>query len=207
INAEFHIGCDLSVVEMQGWKRHMYYADTGLAWIPPSPNLPTPVSAMVYPGQVLWEGTNVSEGRGTTQPFELFGAPWMDTNVLENALGKAPFSGAVLRPAVFEPTSGKWAGRSCQGFQIHVTDRQQYLPYQTTLALAGVIRKLFGNEFAWKMPPYEYEWEKLPFDLITGDAKIRVQLEAGADAAEMALHWQPQLEAYQQWIRPYLLYE
>ena len=207
INAEFHIGCDLSVIAMKGWKRHMYYADTGLAWIPPSPNLPTPASAMVYPGQVLWEGTNVSEGRGTTQPFELFGAPWMDTNALKNALGETPFSGAVLRPAIFEPTSGKWAGRSCQGFQIHVTDRQKYLPYQTSLALTCAVRKLFGNAFAWKMPPYEYEWEKLPFDLITGDAEIRVQLEAGVDAAEMARHWQPQTKAYQQQIRPYLLYE
>jgi len=207
INAEFHIGCDLSVIAMKGWKRHMYYTDTGLAWIPPSPNLPTPASAMVYPGQVLWEGTNVSEGRGTTQPFELFGAPWMDTNVLEKALGETPIAGAVLRPAMFEPTSGKWAGRSCHGFQIHVTDREKYLPYQTSLALVGAVRKLFGNEFAWKMPPYEYEWEKLPFDLITGDAQIRVQLEAGADAAEMARHWQAQTEAYQQQIRPYLLYE
>ncbi|MBS0012589.1 MAG: DUF1343 domain-containing protein [Desulfobacterales bacterium] len=207
INAEFHIGCDLSVISMKGWNRHMYYPDTGLAWIPPSPNLPTPASAMVYPGQVLWEGTNVSEGRGTTQPFELFGAPWMDTHALENALGEAPFSGAVLRPAVFEPTSGKWVGRSCHGFQIHVTDREKYLPYQTSLALVGAVRKLFGNEFAWKMPPYEYEWEKLPFDLITGDTKIRSQLEAGVDAAEMARNWQAQTEAYQQQIRPYLLYE
>jgi uncharacterized protein YbbC (DUF1343 family) len=206
INEEFKIGCELMVIAMKGWKPWMYYPDTGLAWIAPSPNLPSPVSAMVYPGQVLWEGTNVSEGRGTTQPFEIFGAPWIDIGMLSKALGKTPFSGALLRPTVFEPTSGKWTGHACCGFQFHITAREQFLPYQAGLHMVSLVRSLFPGEFAWKIPPYEYEWGKLPFDLITGDPNIRKQIQAGENPADMARQWQPQIEAYQEMIRPYRLY-
>lgn len=206
INKEFGIGCDLEVIAMQGWKRRMYYQDTNLAWIPPSPNLPTPLSAMVYPGQVIWEGTNVSEGRGTTQPFEVFGAPWIKTGSVEKILGKTPFAGAVLRPVAFEPTSGKWAENVCHGFQLHVTCREKFLPYQTSLTLLAVVRELFGRDFAWKNPPYEYEWKKLPFDLIAGNANIRQQLESGMAVEELARQWEPQLLAYKELIGPYLLY-
>ncbi|MBS3809845.1 MAG: DUF1343 domain-containing protein [Desulfobacterales bacterium] len=207
INRAFEIGCDLKVVPMEGWKREMYFSDTGLAWVAPSPNLPAPSSVMVYPGQVIWEGTNISEGRGTALPFEIFGAPFIDTEAIGRALGNSSFAGALLRPAVFEPTSGKWAGKPCHGLQIHVTDRHKYQPYQTSLKLLSVILDLFRNEFAWKKPPYEYEWEKLPFDLITGDPDIRRQLEAGADTDQLAENWQPQIERYLQEVRQFYLYE
>jgi uncharacterized protein YbbC (DUF1343 family) len=125
-NTQFGIGCDLTVVAMQGWKRSMMFAQTGLPWVPPSPNLPTPASALVYPGQVIFEGTNISEGRGTTQPFELFGAPFIDTARIGECIDASLLAGVILRPAAFEPTSNKWCGQRCQGFQIHVTDPTVY---------------------------------------------------------------------------------
>ena len=131
-NNFFGIGCDLEVISMRGWKRSMYFQDTGLPWIPPSPNLPTPVSAMVYPGQVLWEGTNISEGRGTTQPFELFGAPFILIDKLLSIMSKIPIKGALLRPVSFEPVSNKWKDKLCKGFQIHITDPTQYNPFITS---------------------------------------------------------------------------
>ncbi|MCD4727141.1 MAG: DUF1343 domain-containing protein, partial [Pirellulales bacterium] len=132
-NDHFGIGCDLSVIPMRGWQRGMYYPETGLPWVAPSPNMPTPHTAMVYPGQVIWEGTNISEGRGTTQPFELFGAPFFDTDKLLETLGGPIQPGAVLRPCRFEPTANKWAGVVCNGFQVHVTDPIAFKPYTTSL--------------------------------------------------------------------------
>ena len=205
-NEHFAVGCDLEVVPMTGWKRRMYFCDTGLPWIPPSPNLPTAISAMVYPGQVLWEGTNVSEGRGTTQPFELFGAPWVDTPGILSRIGAEVPEGAVLRQAAFEPTSNKWAGRTCHGFQIHITDPYLYRPYLTTLALIRALLQDGGEDFRWKPPPYEYEFSKLPFDLIAGEKKIRNRLEAFEDPKDMARSWQDDIEAFNRTARRYHLY-
>lgn len=205
-NDRFGIGCDMVVVPMSGWRRSMLFRQTGLPWVAPSPNLPTPDSALVYPGQVLWEGTTVSEGRGTTQPFELFGAPWIEPRSVLRQIGGAPPDGIVLRPAVFEPTANKWAGRQCRGFQLHVLDPSAYRPYLTTLRL---IRALLGespNGFQWKPPPYEYEYEKMPFDLIAGDRKIRQQLEALCDPMEMARGWQEELDRFDRMVRRYHLY-
>lgn len=207
INNRFSIECDLEVIPMTGWRRSMYFDDTGLAWIAPSPNLPTVSSAVVYPGQVIWEGTNISEGRGTTLPFEIFGAPFIDTDAMEKALGDSPFEGAVLRPAVFEPTYGKWAQTPCEGFQIHVTDRRRFFPYQTSLKLLSVVLDLFGRDFAWKQPPYEYEYEKLPFDLITGDPGIRKHIEAGGKPCELEEQWRTQLDQYFREVRQFYIYK
>ncbi|MFP4454088.1 MAG: exo-beta-N-acetylmuramidase NamZ domain-containing protein [Desulfobacterales bacterium] len=208
INNVFTIGCELEVVAMKGWNRSMYYDDTGLCWVAPSPNLPAVSSVVVYPGQVIWEGTNISEGRGTTLPFEIFGAPFMDTDAIEKALGRCSyFQGAVLRPAVFEPTSGKWAQTPCRGFQIHVTDRRRFSPLRTSLKLLSVILSLFEKNFAWKQPPYEYEYEKLPFDLITGDPHIRKHLEAAADPRELEEQWRPGIKRYMKQVKPFYIYE
>ncbi len=206
LNDHFGIGCDLTVIPMRGWRREMSFSDTGLPWVAPSPNLPTPASAMVYPGQVLWEGTCVSEGRGTTQPFELFGAPFLDIRGIERALAEDPPPGVVLRPAVFEPTAHKWMGRPCPGFQIHVTDRRAYRPYETTLALMRAIYRLHPSDFQWKMPPYEYEFEKMPIDLITGDPAIREGIESGVSIREMAEGWRAELEAFIKIQSAYRLY-
>lgn len=195
-NDHFGIGCDLEVVPMKGWTRAMYFNDTGLPWIPPSPNLPTPISAIVYPGQVILEGTNISEGRGTTQPFEIFGAPYIDTEKIISSLGGCKLPGAVLRPLVFEPTSNKCAKEPCKGFQIHLTDPYEYKPYLSALKLLHAVHLSHPEEFRWKSPPYEYEFEKLPVDLITGNPMIRNAIEGADKIDEIEKTWHDELEEY-----------
>ncbi|MFC1828525.1 exo-beta-N-acetylmuramidase NamZ domain-containing protein [Thermodesulfobacteriota bacterium] len=205
-NNYFGINCDLEVFPMKGWNRSMFFQDTGLPWVPPSPNLPTPVSAMVYPGQVMWEGTNVSEGRGTTQPFELFGAPYISTREIISLLDGESISGVHLREVVFEPTSNKWKGEPCNGFQIHIIDPFEYKPYITTLKLLQSIISLYRDSFEWKMPPYEYEYEKLPADLIIGDTEIRRRIEKLDPVDDIAESWTDDLDAYLKICREFYLY-
>lgn len=207
INSEAGIGCDLEVVPMQGWSRAMLFRDTGLPWVFPSPNMPTPDTALVYPGQVIWEGSNVSEGRGTTLPFELVGAPYWDCREILARLAPTPLPGCLLRPLVFEPTSGKWAGQACNGFQLHVTDSVAFLPYRTSLALLQAVLQLYPEDFCYKQPPYEYEFERLPMDLILGDGDIRRQLADGMPLIEMEEGWQEQLAAFAALRARYFLYE
>jgi len=206
-NDHFGIGCELTVTPMAGWKREMLFRDTGLAWIPPSPNLPTPTSALVYPGQVLWEGTNVSEGRGTTQPFEIFGAPFFDTARLEAWIPKDKLAGGHLRPVVFEPTSDKWQKTLCRGFQLHIIDTRIYRPYRTTLTLLQAVVSVHPDAFQWKPPPYEYEFEKLPFNLITGDASVQKAVEGLDPLEDLEQTWDEELKCFEEIRRPYLLYE
>ena len=206
-NSRFGIGCDLKVIAMAGWQRSMLFGDTGLPWVAPSPNLPTPVAALVYPGQVLWEGTNVSEGRGTTQPFELCGAPFLDTGRLAADLAEPPIAGAVLRPAVFEPTSNKWQSRCCAGFQVHPTDPQRYAPYAVTLRLLQAILRRHPREFAWRPPPYEYEREKMPIDLLIGDRAIRQRLEELEPIERIEASWRGPLEEFKAMSREHHLYD
>jgi len=205
-NRHYGIGCDLEVIPMKGWKRGMYFQDTGLPWVAPSPNLPTPVSAMVYPGQVLWEGTNISEGRGTTQPFEVFGAPFADTEKMLAVLGGNQVPGAILRRHIFEPTANKWKGIPCKGFQIHITDPHQYSPYITTLRLLQTVIFLCKDSFKWKSPPYEYEFERLPADLIIGSGEIRKRIENFDKIEDIAYSWKKELEAYTEMSRKFHLY-
>ncbi len=205
-NDAFGIGCDLEVIPMRGWRRDMLFADTGLPWIAPSPNLPTPVSAIVYPGQVIWEGTNMSEGRGTTQPFEFFGAPFLDPTRILDVMGGRDAGGAILRPIEFEPTSNKWQGEICRGFQIHVTDARRFRPYATSLRLLRAVMQCHPDRFAWKSPPYEYEYERLPIDLILGDSRIRERLAAGEAVESLEAEWQTEIEAFDTLRRRYLLY-
>ena len=205
-NEYFAIGCDLEVITMQGWNRNMLFGDTGLPWVAPSPNLPTPQSALVYPGQVIWEGTNVSEGRGTTQPFELFGAPFIDVAKIMSALANTQLPGVFLRPAVFEPTANKWQATPCHGFQIHVTDSAQFKPYATTLHLIRAIISNHAAQFEWKPPPYEYEFERMPIDLIIGDSSIRKRLENLDPIDEIESDWQEELNRFIKISRRFYLY-
>jgi uncharacterized protein YbbC (DUF1343 family) len=205
-NARFGLGADLQVVPMKGWRRDMLFSDTGLPWVAPSPNLPTPTSALVYPGQVLWEATNVSEGRGTTQPFELFGAPFFEMSRLEAEWTQAPIHGAILRPAVFEPTSNKWQGQCCHGFQIHLTDPRRYASYTATLRLLQAVIRHHPEKFSWRPPPYEYEYEKLPIDLLIGDRSIRQRLEALEPPGSIEAAWRGELDEFQAMSREYHLY-
>jgi uncharacterized protein YbbC (DUF1343 family) len=200
------INCDLEVIAAAGWRRGAYFDATGLPWVLPSPNLPTLDTAIVYPGQVLLEGTNLSEGRGTTRPFELFGAPFLEPERLLDRLREVHLPGVTLRTACFEPTFHKWAGELCRGFQLHVTDRRAYKPYYTTMALLAAIRQLYPEQFAWRQPPYEYETVRLPFDLLTGDDLIRQGLENGLSAAELENAWQDDLKRFMEVRQEFLLY-
>ncbi len=205
-NDAFGIGCDLNVVPMKGWKRGMYFRDTGLPWVLPSPNLPTPETALVYPGQVLLEGTNLSEGRGTTRPFELFGAPYLDSRVMAKRLETYDLPGVVFREHHFLPTFQKWEGVLCHGFQIHVTNRKRFRPYRTTLAVLQSVLSASPEEFAWREPPYEYEREKPPIDILVGDRAVREHLEGMTDPVRMEREWEDDLVAFLKLRRKYLLY-
>ena len=206
-NDFFAIGCDLEVIKMKGWKRDMLFDDTGLPWVAPSPNLPTPVSTLVYPGQVILEGTNLSEGRGTTQPFELMGAPYLNVSKVMSALENAKLPGVILRPAVFEPTSNKWQATPCNGFQIHVTDPVQFKPYATALHLLRAVISNHAEHFEWKPPPYEYEFERMPIDLIIGDCSIRERLEHLDPIEKIESDWQQELIRFKGIRRDFFLYD
>jgi uncharacterized protein YbbC (DUF1343 family) len=205
-NRQFGIGCDLSVIPMKGWKRSMYWQDTGICWVAPSPNLPTPESCMVYPGQVIFEGTNISEGRGTTLPFEQFGAPFLDTEKIKSDAQKL-IKGAHLRAVNFEPTSGKWQGQVCHGFQIHVTEKQKFNSYFASLVLMQLIIKHHPNDFKFKEPPYEYEYKRLPMDLILGSKELRKQLSNLEDLTQTCDQWTKELNDFKTLSGEYYLYD
>ena len=194
-NRYHHINADLTVIPMENWERWMYFEDTGLPWVLPSPNLPTPRSCAVYPGQVIFEGTNISEGRGTTIPFEQFGAPFLDINRIKKQ-GDRHIKGAYLRPVNFEPTSGKWQGQLCKGFQIHITSNNTFKPYLTSLILLQLIIRYHEPDFEFKAPPYEYEHEKLPMDLILGSKTLRQQVTDQQDLVFIEKTWQEELLAF-----------
>jgi len=206
INEEYGIGAELDVIPMTGWQRSMLFADTQLPWVFPSPNMPSPTTALVYPGQVIFEGTNISEGRGTTLPFELFGAPFVDPGEVSASLAGIDLPGCLLRPFVFEPTSNKWAGKSCRGFHLHVIDGRTFLPYRTSLALLQAFMRLYPTGFALKPPPYEYEYERVPLDLILGDSTLRENLAQGADIIELEQEWQAGLADFADCRQKYFLY-
>lgn len=172
-NSWLALGAELHVLPMRGWQRGMLWPATGRAWVPPSPNLPRVESALVYPGQVLLEGTNLSEGRGTTTPFEVCGAPYVDPWQWQDALRDCALPGLALRTIHFEPTFQKWHGQPCGGLFLHVTDAQALRSYHSTLALLRTAHELWPRDFAWRQPPYEYEAEKLPIDILAGSSRVR----------------------------------
>ena len=205
-NEVFEIGAPLQVFSMSGWTRGMLFRQTGLHWVPPSPNLPTPESTLVYPGQVILEGTNLSEGRGTTTPFELWGSPYLEPELILEFLENRPLPGLQLRPARFTPSFDKWSGQSCNGFQIHLTDPEIYRPYTTSLTLLQAVMTSHSEEFQWNPPPYEYEFNHLPIEIILGSADLHTQLESGVAVEELERSWKRQLNEFRQLRGPYLLY-
>lgn len=205
-NQEFNIGCDLEVIKVEGWNRSMYFDETGLPWVYPSPNMPTLETALVYPGQVIWEGTNISEGRGTTKPFELVGAPFIDPFTLIAQIDADLLPGCFLRPVYFEPTSGKWARKVCGGVQLHVTDREVFKPYRTSLTLLQAILAGYPDDFKYADPPYEYEFERLPLDLILGSQKLREDLEHGVAITKLEEQWLAATDEFIVTRDNYLLY-
>jgi uncharacterized protein YbbC (DUF1343 family) len=196
----FAIGGDVRVVPLSGWTRDMHYEDTGLPWVLPSPNMPTPDTARVYPGGCLIEGTNLSEGRGTTRPFELVGAPWIDAADFADALAQAGdaegLDGVLFRAAWFRPMFQKHAGGSCGGVQIHVTDRDKARPFATYLVLIREARLHAPDLFDWRRERYEFVDDRLAIDLLLGRADLRPMLEAGASLVEMEASWAPELSRF-----------
>jgi uncharacterized protein YbbC (DUF1343 family) len=165
---EAFLNCRLSILPMKNWERAMWFDETGLLWVMPSPNMPTLEAATVYPGMCLLEGTNISEGRGTTRPFEIFGAPFIEAEQLCRELNNSKLPGVFFREAYFQPTFHKFAGRLCGGAQLHVVDRNSFRSFATGVEIVKRIRKLCGDQFQWKQPPYEYEWKRLPIEILIG---------------------------------------
>jgi len=205
-NDGFGIGAPLEVVPMEGWRRASYYDATGLPWVMPSPNMPTLDTATVYPGTVLFEGTLVSEGRGTTRPFELIGAPWIDAERFAAGLNARQLPGVYFRPAVFEPTFQKHAKVPCGGCQIHVLDRETFEPCTVAAALLLACRRTSPEQFAWRPPPYEYEHEKLPIDILAGSPELRQHVEADFLLDEIVDSWRPEIDAFCRLRKDFLLY-
>ena len=204
---EVGIEVDLRVVPMSGWRRDMHFEQTGLPWIHPSPNMPTVDTAFVYPGGCLIEGTGLSEGRGTTRPFELVGAPWLPTGELAARLSALELPGLLFVDTRFRPMFQKHAGASCAGVQIVVTDRAALRSFSAYLALIREARRLGGDAFDWRREPYEFETERLAIDLLLGRPELRPMLESNTPIPEIEATWQPALEKFKATRRPYLLYD
>ena len=205
-NEHFGIGADLEVVTMDGWRRADYGDDAGAPWIMPSPNMPTLDTAVVYPGAVLLEGTLASEGRGTTRPFEIVGAPWVQAEAFADRLNAHALPGAHFRAVVFEPTFQKHHGVTCGGCQVHVTDRRAFPSVATGVALIEELRRADPDSFAWRPPPYEYEHHVMPIDILAGDTSLRTAIDAGASAETIAATWRGDEGAFRVTRAPFLLY-
>ena len=185
-NETFGIGCELDVVTCEGWSRDAYYDECGLPWVMPSPNMPVPETALVYPGMCLLEGTNLSEGRGTTRPFELFGAPFIDGDRLARELRRHDLPGVLFRPCVIEPAFHKFRGERCGALQLHVADRRSFEPYRTGLAVLVAVHALWPESFAWRTEPYEFRADVPAIDLLTGSAAVRQAIDGGVTLDEVA---------------------
>jgi uncharacterized protein YbbC (DUF1343 family) len=172
----------------------------------PSPNMPTLDTAVVYPGTVLFEGILISEGRGTTRPFELIGAPWIEAESFARRMNELGLPGVHFRPAAFEPTFQKHAKQTCGGCQIHVTDRRQFQPVLVGVALITMFRQTDPVRFAWRQPPYEYEHDKVPIDILAGSGILREQIEGGVNAKEIAASWRSDEASFRKRREPFLLY-
>lgn len=205
-NEQFGLGASLEVVEMEHWRRADYADDCRMPWVMPSPNMPTLESAVVYPGTVLLEGTLASEGRGTTRPFEIVGAPWVQAEAFADRLNAHGLPGAIFRPAVFEPTFQKHHGVTCGGCQIHVTDRAAFRPVETGVAVIEELRRADPARFAWRPPPYEYEHRLMPIDILAGSSRLREAIERGGHARDIAATWRDDEAAFLARRAPYLRY-
>lgn len=200
---ELSLDLDLTVVPCRGWNRSMPWSETGLPWILPSPNMPTPDTALVYPGACLIEGTNLSEGRGTTRPFELWGAPWLDSDRLADP---SPGDGAYYRPCAFRPTFHKHAGQTCRGVQPHVFDPSRFFPVAVYTDWLSRARLQDVERFAWRTEPYEFVRDPIAIDLLFGSSRERTAIESGASTREIVTAWIREEAAFAERRRPHLLY-
>ena len=205
---EFYPSLDLHIIPMKGWTRKTWFDMTNLPWVMPSPNMPTLETATVYPGTCLLEGTNLTEGRGTTRPFEIFGAPFIEPEVLVKHLKEFKLPGVVFRPMYFQPTFQKHAGKLCGGSQIHIMNRERFKPFKTGVAVLKAVYDLYPESFKWRQPPYEYETEKMPIDILAGTDRLRENIENGEDIELMEERWKEQCIQFQKMFRKrFLIYE
>jgi len=197
----------LTVIPCRGWRREMLQRDTLLPWVFPSPNMPTPETALVYPGMCLLEGTNLSEGRGTTRPFELFGAPWLDADALVEALSAERLPGVRFRPVRFVPAWDKHAGKRCHGVEIVVADREAFRPFRTGVACVAAARAQDPKRFRWRTKAYEFV-EGIPaFDLLCGSSREREAIERGRGWRDLAADWAREERAFSARRAPHLRYD
>ncbi|MFC7392871.1 exo-beta-N-acetylmuramidase NamZ domain-containing protein [Scopulibacillus cellulosilyticus] len=204
LNKEYHINADLTVVKMKGWKREMSYSDTNLSWVMPSPNMPAEDTALVYPGTGLLEGTNISEGRGTTRPFELMGAPFINGLKLAQHLNDLHLPGVIFRDASFTPTFSKYSGQLVHGVQIHVIDKQTYEPVITGLSIIKTIHDMYPDKFQFSA---EDKNGISQFDRLVGNGWIRKDINAGVSIQSMEKKWQPASKQFEKKRKKYLLYK
>jgi uncharacterized protein YbbC (DUF1343 family) len=202
----FGIGCELHVVELSGWTRDALFPQTGLPWVLPSPNMPTVDTALVYPGMCLLEGTNLSEGRGTTRPFELFGAPWLDGAALAAALEAEKLPGLRFRPCAFTPTWDKHRGARCQGVQIHIADARAVDAVRLGVAAVVHARAQAPAMFRWRTERYEFVDDIPAIDLLAGSAAFRAGVEAGQGVSALCTAWDAERAAFLRRRAPFLLY-
>ncbi len=198
--------CSLRIVRMNGWERGTCFDGTVQPWVLPSPNMPTLDTAIVYPGLVLLEGTNISEGRGTTKPFEIVGAPWIEPRAFAAALASFELSGVAFRPLFFTPAWDKYAAEPCGGIQIHVTDRRAFRPVRCGAAIVAAAARLHPGRFRWNAPPYEYEYAIPPIDIISGSAALRETIDAGKDLSRLFDDWSADEERFRADRARFLLY-
>jgi uncharacterized protein YbbC (DUF1343 family) len=205
-NDHFGLNAAVDVVPMDGWKRSMYFDETGLPWVLPSPNIPTLETAVVYPGAVLFEGTRLSEGRGTTRPFEFVGAPWIDGERFADRMNGRGIPGVHFRPAFFEPTFHKHAKTLCGGCQIHVTDRRAFPPMRAAVEMLDEFRREAPSQPLWRDPPYEYEHVKPPIDILYGSDRLRKAIDAGDPPASVMKDWPRDADAFREVRRRFEMY-
>ncbi len=204
---KFYHNLDLTVIPLKGWRRSQWFDQTGLPWVMPSPNMPTLDTAIVYPGMCLLEGTILSEGRGTTRPFEIFGAPFIESEKIVKHLRDYKLKGVIFRPLYFTPTFNKFKDELCGGAQIHVIDREKFKPFKTAIAILLSIHELYPHKRIWRNPPYEYEFEKLPFDILTGSDWLRKEIERGTSLRDVEEVWSKELKGFEKIRKNYLLYD
>lgn len=205
-NEQEKLHCELTVIPCEGWQRSQYWDQTGLHFVPPSPNMPTMDTALVYPGMCLGEGTNVSEGRGTCRPFEQFGAPWLDARAFVSALQQEDLPGVAFRAVGFTPTFDKYRGESCNGAMMHVTDRQAFKPLLTGIAIFRAAAQLGGKHFQWRGDAYEFVEDVPAFDLLCGTDTVRQGIERGAPLSALVEGFDREAAEFARKRQPYLLY-
>jgi uncharacterized protein YbbC (DUF1343 family) len=199
-NKEFGIGCNLVVVEMTGWKRDMYFDETGIPWVMTSPNIPTPDTALLYPATGIFGGTNVSEGVGTTRPFDFAAAPWIDAEALAGKMNALKLPGVIFRPAYYIPRFGNFAGETCAGVQLHITDRKAFRPVKTGLTLMATIQEISDGQFS-----YKFAGSKIPtIDLITGDSSLRLGRYSLSD---LLSEWDREAKQFKEMSKAYYIYQ